>query len=98
LKGICLLIARLTWLFIEKTLHTGYEGLVPWLPCDSAVAVQTESVWRAQTYTRFNCPFPSELAIGKYPATRTAMVLSFVAITCRMMRARKTLAFENLEG
>jgi tryptophan halogenase len=39
-------------LLIEQTLNTGYENWTHWLPCDSAVALQTDSLIEATPYTR----------------------------------------------
>lgn len=39
-------------LLIEQALHTGYEEWGQWLPCNRAIAVQTESTAPALPYTR----------------------------------------------
>jgi tryptophan halogenase len=39
-------------MLIEQALHTGYESWSQWLPCDSAVAIQTKAVADPIPYTR----------------------------------------------
>ncbi|MEP7243287.1 MAG: tryptophan halogenase family protein [Gammaproteobacteria bacterium] len=60
-------------LLIEQTLHTGFEDWSHWLPCDTAVAVQTKTTRPAMPYTsaiaheagwRWNIPLQHRVGNG----------------------------------
>ncbi len=83
-------------LLIEQTLNAGYEDWSHWLPCDKAVAVQTESQGEMKPYTRsvahdsgwrWRIPLQNRVGNG----------LVYCSKTMSDEMARQTL-LENIEG
>jgi tryptophan halogenase len=81
-------------LLIQQALHTGYVDWTHWLPCDSAVAVQTESVGPAVPYTRAR-----RAGAG---ASRCSIALatdsSIAAATCPISRPRRSCSRQCRAG
>lgn len=83
-------------LLIEETLKTGYENWQHWLPCDSALAVQTAKVKPATPYTTSTArEFGWQWRIPLQNRTGNGLVYS--SQYADRIWAEKTLT-ENLEG
>lgn len=83
-------------LLIEQALHTGFDDWSHWLPCDSAIAVQTETLSDPLPYTRsiahkngWQWKIPLQNRVGNG--------LVFCSKYCSDEEALKTLT-RNIEG
>ncbi|UAA37700.1 tryptophan 7-halogenase [Paraneptunicella aestuarii] len=83
-------------LLIEQALHVGYEDWSHWLPCDSALAVQTESVSEPIPYTRSI----AHQAGWQWRIPLQHRVGNGLVYCSRYLNdeAAKTLLLENIEG
>lgn len=83
-------------LLIEQTLHTGYEDWSHWLPCDRAVAVQTQATRSPAPYTRSiarSCGWQWKIPLQH----RVGNGLVYCSNYLSDKDARKTL-LDNLDG
>lgn len=96
-------------LLIEQTLHTGFEEWGHWLPCDSAIALQTETTAPALPYTksiahhagwRWQIPLQHRVGNGlvfssRYMSEDEAVNLLLSSVEGKVLTEPKTIKFKT---